>query len=79
MKQIRIKRVPVDMQVQQMSSTLAAYVSLPAAPWEDADDIRSPMQRAREMKRQGATYEDIGRAIGVSAGAVQHAVARGQI
>ena len=77
--QVRVKRIPVDVQVQQMSSALAAYVSLPAAPWEDADDIRSPMQRAREMRRAGAQITQIAEAMGVSPGAIQHAVARGQL
>jgi hypothetical protein len=79
MKPIRIKRIPVEFRSAQMSSELSSYVSLPAAPWEDADDARSPLQRARDLKRQGATQEEIGRALGVSAGAIQHAVARGQI
>lgn len=71
---MKIKRIPVDFASQQMSSSLAAYVTLPAAPWEEADDIRSPRQRALDMKRAGKTYVEIGEALGVSAGAVQHSI-----
>ena len=76
---MRIKRIPVNMQVQQMSSVLTAYVTLPAAPWEDADDALSPVARARQMRRVGATNTQIAEATGVSASAIQHAVARKMI
>lgn len=68
---MRIKRIPVDMQVQQLSGALAAYVSLPAAPWEEADDNPSPRQRAIAMRRDGMTCEEIGRVLGVSEGVIQ--------
>jgi len=75
----RIKRIPVDMQVQQMSSLLTTYVSLPAAPWEEGDDAPSPVARARQMRRAGAQITQIAEAMGVSPGAIQHAVARKMI
>lgn len=68
---MRVKRIPVDLQMQQMSGALSSYVTLPAAPWEEADDIRSPKQRARDMRRQGMTCEQIGRVLGVSEGVIQ--------
>lgn len=73
---MKVRRIPVDLQVQQMSGSLAAYVSLPAAPWEEPDDEKSPKARAREMAQQGRTYVEIGAALGVSAGAVATALGR---
>lgn len=69
----RIKRIPIPMD-PTISSALSAYITLPAAPWEEADEVLSPKRRARDMYQQGKTCEEIAIALGVSSSSVQRQV-----